>query len=128
MSNDYKTMCVCIVCVQMKLHQSTYNRFKGKLLKQLKQEVDSRRLGSRSRRLALDKYNKYKEECNSTNSFSEESLVGVHCKAVPVGLENLYHINCAFHRCDRCPKFKQPSLEKSCEDYYISFQTVEVVN
>ena len=57
MSNYYKTMCACIVCVQMKLHQSTYNRFKGKLLKQLKQEVDSLRLGSRSRRIALDKYN-----------------------------------------------------------------------
>ena len=34
MSNYYKTMCACIVCVQMRLHQSTYNRFKGKLLKQ----------------------------------------------------------------------------------------------
>ena len=58
MSNYCKTMCACTVCVQMKLHQSTYNRFKGKLLKQLKEEVDSLRLGSRSTRIALDKYNK----------------------------------------------------------------------
>ena len=57
MSNYFKTMCVSIVCVQTKLHQSTYNRFKGKLLKQVKQEVDSLILGSRSRRIALDKYN-----------------------------------------------------------------------
>ena len=49
----------------------------------------------------------------------------VHCKAVPVGSEDLYDINCAFNRCDRCPKFKQPSLEKSCEEC-ISFQTFEV--
>ena len=71
-SNYYKTMCAYIVCVQMKLHQSKYNRFKGKfLLKQLKQEVDSLRLGSRSRRIALDKYNVYKEECNVTNTVSD---------------------------------------------------------
>ena len=69
MSNYYKrTICACIVCVQIKLHQSTYNRFKGKLLQQLKQEVDGLRLGSRSRRIALDKNNKYKEECNAQNT------------------------------------------------------------
>ena len=107
----------------MKLHQSTHNRFKGKLLKQLKEEVDSLRLGSRSRRIALDKYNKYKEESNTTYTVSE-ALKEVHCKAVPVASD---HINCAFNRCQRCPKFKQPSLEKSCEDF-ISIQNFEVVN
>ena len=97
MSNYYKAMCACIVCVQMKLHQSTYNRFKGKLLKQLKEEVDSLRLGSRSRRISLDKYHKYKEESNTTNTVND-ALKEVHCKAVSVGSEQLYHINCAFNR------------------------------
>ena len=71
MSNYYKTMCACIVCVQMILHHSTYNRFEGKLLKQLKQEVDALRLGSRGRRIVLDKYNKYKEESIATNIVSD---------------------------------------------------------
>ena len=88
MSNYYKTMCACIVCVQMKLHKSTYNRFKGKLLKQLKQEMDGLRLGSRSRRIALDKYNKYKEETKTSNTVSD-ALKDVHCTAVPVGSEDL---------------------------------------
>ena len=126
MFNYYKTMCAFIVCVQMKLHQSTCNSFKGKLLKQLKQEVDSLRLGSRSRRTALDTYNKYKEQSNVSNTVSD-ALKIVHCPSVPVGSEHLYHINCASNRCDKCPEFKQPSLEKSSEEY-ISFKTFEVVN
>ena len=99
MSNYYKTTCACIVCVQMKLHQSTYNRFEGKLLKQLKEEVDSERLGSRSRRIALDKYNEYKEISNISNTVSDV-LKRVHCQSVPVGSEDLSHISFAFNRCD----------------------------
>ena len=105
-NDNFPTIYGCIVCVQMKLYQSTYNRSKGKLLKQLKQEVDSLRLGSRSRRIAfLDKYNKYKEESNTSNTVSD-ALKEVHCKSVPVlgSDKDLYHINCAFNRCDRCPK------------------------
>ena len=80
------------------------------------------------RRITLDKYNKNKEETNSSNTVSD-ALKEVHCKAVPVGSEDLYHISCAFDRCDIFPKFTSflPTLEKFCEDY-ISFQTFNIVN
>ena len=65
--------------------------------------------GSRSRRVALQKCNNYKyQSILVSNTVSEDALKEVHCKHVPVGSEELYHI---IKRCERCPKFKQPTME-----------------
>ena len=49
MTSHHKTMCACIVCVQMRLCQESHNRFKCRLLKKMNDEINSVRTGVRSR-------------------------------------------------------------------------------
>ena len=126
MSNYYKTMCACIVCVQMKLHQATYKRFHTKKLKEMKEEVDAMVLGTRSRMAALKRYNQHKDQCDQVKTI-RDALKAVHCKPVGTATHDMFHINCAFNHCPRCPNLKQPTQEKNCADP-IAFQTYELVD
>ena len=68
-----KTMCACIICVQMNLCQSSHNRFKCRLLKQMKEEMDSVRAGVRSRVPLLEAM----EQCENQSDFKETAKEAV---------------------------------------------------
>ena len=97
----------------MKMHQATYNRFKYKLLKKMKESIECSGLGTRSRRQHVEFYNTYENQCNYKETI-QQSLARVHCKPVHDGVgqaDNLFKLNCAFGRCENCPKFKIPEAE-----------------
>ena len=108
MSNYYKVMCACITCVQMKMHQETYNRFKSKLLKKMRLSVESSGLGTRARKQNVEFYKRYENQCDDRVTLYQ-ALACVHCKPVHENkgsFENLFTLDCAFGRCDNCPKFQ----------------------
>ena len=132
MTAYHKTMCACIVCVQMRLHQTSHNRFKCRLLKQMKDEINSVRAGVRSRVPLMEAM----EECKNQSNFKEtikEAVERVICKPGPSitsnwMLKDLCHIKCAHHgRCSRCPSFAMPTAENNSTES-ISFQSYECVH
>ena len=132
MSLYYKTMCACIVCVQMKLYQTSYNRFKCRLLKQMNEEINSVRAGVRSRVPLIEAMEQYKNQSNFKET-TKEAVARVICRpgASITGnpmLKDLHHIKCAHHkRCSWCPSFQMPDAEKKSTDS-ISFQSCECVH
>ena len=131
MTSHCKTMCACIICVQMKLHQSSCNRFKCRLLKQMNEESNSVRAGVGSRVPLM----KAMEQCENQSNFKEtikEAVARVICKpgasitSNPM-LKDLHDIKCAHRRCSKCPLFKMPTAEENCTDS-ISFQSCECVH
>ena len=131
MTSHCKTMCACIICVQMRLHQSSCNQFKCRLLKQMK-EIDSVRAGVRSRVPLLEAV----EQCKNQSNFKEtikEAVERVICKpgaSITSNwmLKDLHHIKCAHHgRCSWCLSFTMPTAENNSTES-ISFQSCECVH
>ena len=116
----------------MKLHQTSCNQFKCKLLKEMNTETNSVRAGVRSWVPLMEAM----EECEDQSDFKEtttEAVDRVICKPCPSVasnpiLKDLCHVKCVCHKsCPHCPSFKMPTAEKKCTDS-ISFQSHQCVH
>ena len=125
-SNSYKTMCLCLHCLCPYESASYKPQSQSQVVEAVEAGGGCFETRIKNRKITFDKYHEYKDKSNASKTVSD-ALKEVHCKRIPVDSEDLNHARCAFKRCDRCPKFKQPSLEESCEEY-ISFQMFEIVN
>ena len=130
MSNRHREMCLCINFLLMNFYQSDYNRYKRVLLYCMKNDRNKERPGSVQQSLIAAKMSLYKNESKFLQKPKDVVKI-IQCqpigKPLDPGLSNLFHLNCAYQHCKKCPKYKPSEIESimnaSDEAPPISFHT-----
>ena len=135
MSERYKEICSCLVCVKMKMYQESLNRYRRHILEQLKRSHDRSSRGLSKRRACGNRVRCYETQTNFKETV-KESVSKVHCKLNPSLdgpiFDGLYEIKCAYSWCKNCPSYPLNTIEQQLIDEeklpFISFHTYQLIH
>ena len=112
MSDRYKEMCCCTICITMQLHQNNLNRFRITFLAYLKKQMNtipSER--EEEKKAAETRYRTYKSAVllggEPLHQKVKHAVAEIHCPPpIPFDKDSLPRYNCAKGWCTKFPTYK----------------------
>ena len=106
MSNKYKMMCGCEICILVKGMQNDLNAYRLLLLRKFENK------NGKKAKMKAKAYKKYVYDNDEhLHVHPKKALLCIQCP--PIENFNVPHMGCIIRTCEKCPKYKMNKYEKS---------------